>query len=66
LWSEGKIDVPVTEPPHRQLLWHYTLEEAEDLISALVNHVDGHLILALSCFLAPRPGEIAALKWEDF
>ena len=45
---------------------HYTLEEAEDLISALVDHVDCQLILALACFMALRPGEIAALKWEDF
>jgi integrase len=45
---------------------HYTLEEAEDIISALVDHVDAQLVMALSCFLALRPGEIAALRWEDF
>jgi integrase len=45
---------------------HYTLEEAENIISALVDHVDCQLVMALSCFLALRPGEIAALKWEDF
>ena len=45
---------------------HYTLEEAEDIISALVDHVDAQLVLALACFLGLRPGEIAALKWEDF
>ncbi len=45
---------------------HYTLEEAENIISALVDHVDAQLVMALSCFLALRPGEIAALKWEDF
>jgi integrase len=45
---------------------HYTLEEAENIISALVDHVDCQLMMALSCFLALRPGEIAALKWEDF
>ena len=45
---------------------HYTLEEAEDIISALVDHVDCQLVMALSCFLGLRPGEIAALKWEDF
>jgi integrase len=45
---------------------HYTLEEAEDIISALVDHVDCQLVLALACFLGLRPGEIAALKWEDF
>jgi len=45
---------------------HYTLAEAEDMVSALVDHVDCQLIVALSCFLGLRPGEIAALKWEDF
>ena len=45
---------------------HYTLEEAENIISALVDHVDCQLVMALSCFLALRPGEIAALRWEDF
>jgi integrase len=45
---------------------HYTLEEAEDIISALVDHVDAQLVMALSCFLALRPSEIAALRWEDF
>ncbi len=45
---------------------HYTLAEAEDIISALVEHVDAQLVMALACFLGLRPGEIAALKWEDF
>ena len=45
---------------------HYTLAEAEDMISALVDHVDCQLIVALSCFLGLRPGEIAALQWQDF
>lgn len=45
---------------------HYTLEEAEEIISALVDHVDAQLVMALACFLGLRPGEIAALKWEDF
>ena len=45
---------------------HYTVEEAENIISALVDRVDCQLIMALACFLGLRPGEIAALKWEDF
>jgi len=45
---------------------HYTLAEAEDIISALVDHVDCQLVMALACFIGLRPGEIAALKWEDF
>jgi integrase len=45
---------------------HYTLAEVEDMISALVDNLHCQLILAFSCFLAIRPGEIAALRWEDF
>jgi integrase len=44
----------------------YTIEEAENIISALVEHVDAQLVMALSCFLGLRPGEIAALDWSDF
>jgi integrase len=44
---------------------HYTLSEIEDLISALADHADCQLVLALACFLGLRPGEIAALKWSD-
>jgi integrase len=45
---------------------HYTWEEAENIISALVNYPDCQLIVALACFLGLRPGEIEGLKWEDF
>jgi integrase len=45
---------------------HYTLEETENIVSALVDHVDCQLVMALSCLLGLRPGEIAALRWEDF
>jgi integrase len=55
----GKIKPPKPTP-------HYTLEEAEDIISALVEHVDCQLVMALACFMGLRPGEIAGLKWEDF
>ena len=44
---------------------HYTLEQAEDMISALVEHVDAQLVLSLACFVGLRRGEIAGLKWED-
>ena len=40
---------------------HYTLEEAENIMSALVDHVDAQLIFALSYFAGLRPGEINAL-----
>lgn len=45
---------------------HYTWEEAEDIITALVDNPDCQLIVALACFLGLRPGEISGLRWEDF
>jgi integrase len=45
---------------------HYTMEEAETIVSALIDHVDAQLVIALSCFLGLRPSEIAAVRWEDF
>jgi integrase len=62
-WHDVKILGKVLQP---KTTAHYTLEEAENIISALVDHVDCQLIMALSCFLGLRPGEIAGLKWEDF
>jgi len=44
----------------------YTLEEAENLISALVSRVDAQLVIALSFFAALRPSEIQGLQWNDF
>ena len=44
---------------------HYTMEEAENLISALVDHPDAQLVIALSCFLGLGPAEIAGLQWGD-
>jgi integrase len=62
-WHDISIPDDAIEPERTK---HYTLEEAENIISALVDHVDCQLVMALSCFLALRPGEIAALRWEDF
>lgn len=45
---------------------HYTMEQAENIISALIDHVDAQLIMSLLCFLGLRPSEAAALRWEDF
>src|SRR5216683_3304811 len=44
---------------------HYTLEEAENIISALVDHVDCQAVMALACFTGLRPGEIQGLRWSD-
>lgn len=44
----------------------YSLEEIENVISALVDHVDAQLIMALAFFLGLRKGEIQGLQWGDF
>jgi integrase len=55
----GKVRPPKPTP-------HYTLEEAENIVSALVEHVECQLIISLSFFAGLRPSEIAGLRWEDF
>jgi integrase len=55
----GKVRPPVATE-------HYTLEEAENIISALVSRVDAQLVIALSFFAGLRPSEIAGLQWADF
>jgi len=55
----GKVKAPAGTP-------HYTLEEIENIVSALVDRVDCQLVMLLAFFVGLRPGEIAALRWEDF
>jgi integrase len=62
LWRDVQIPEDAEESDDTTA---YTLSEVEDLISALADHVDCQLVLALACFLGLRPGEIAALKWPD-
>lgn len=62
-WHEVKILAKVKAPGESP---HYTLEEIENMISALVDYVDCQLVLALSFFVGLRPSEIAGLRWEDF
>jgi len=47
-WHDVGMPDDAIEP---QSTKHYTLEEAENIISALVDHVDCQLVMALSCFL---------------
>jgi integrase len=44
---------------------HYTPEQAEDMVTALVDHVDAQLVLTLACFLGLGPAEISGLQWGD-
>ncbi len=62
-WHDVKI-LGKVKAPEKTL--HYSLEEAENIISALVDRVDCQLVMALSFFLGLRPGEIQGLRWEDF
>ena len=62
-WDDVQLPDDAVESARTE---HYTLEEAEHLVSALVDHVDCQLIMALACFLGHRRGEIAPLRWEDF
>src|ERR1700734_368509 len=43
----------------------YTLEEMENVITALVDRVDAQLVMALSFFAGMRKGEIQGLQWAD-
>lgn len=61
-WSAVEMPDDVIEPGQTQ---HYTREESEDLVSALVDHVDAQLALSLACFLALGPAEIQGLEWGD-
>jgi integrase len=62
-WRDVRILGKVAQPRPTA---HYTLEEAENIIGALVERVDCQLIVALSFFTGLRPSEIAGLRWEDF
>jgi hypothetical protein len=45
---------------------HYSLREALSILSALADHCECQLIMALSFFWGLRPSEIRGLRWEDF
>jgi integrase len=62
-WHDVKVLGKTIEPGETE---HYTLDEAENVISALVEHVEAQLLVALAFFVGLRPGEIQGLRWEDF
>jgi integrase len=61
-WNGVKIPDGARDPENTP---HYTREQSEDLVSALVDHVDCQLVIALACFLGLGPAEISGLKWGD-
>lgn len=44
---------------------NYTMEETENMITALVGCVEAQLVMALACFLSLGPAEISGLQWGD-
>jgi len=45
---------------------HYTLDEAQQIITDLEGDQRAQTAFGLSFFCALRPGELAGLRWEDF
>lgn len=54
----GKVIPPKQTP-------HYSLEEVENIISALIDSPMAQAIIALSFFAGLRPSEVAGLQWGD-
>jgi integrase len=63
VWDDVLMPDDVVEP---EATAHYTGEEAEKIIAALKARPDCQLVMGFACYLGLRPGEIAALKYEDF
>ena len=61
-WHDVKVLGKQIEPEETE---SYTLEEIENVISALVDYPACQLIMALSFFCGLRRGEISGLKWGD-
>jgi integrase len=61
-WHDAKVLGKTKAPATTK---HYTLEEMENIITALVDHVEAQLIMALAFFLELRKGEIQGLQWPD-
>lgn len=61
-WHDVKV-LGKTKAPGKPA--HYTLEEIENIISALVDNVECQLVMALAFFLGLRKGEIQGLQWGD-
>ena len=45
---------------------HYTMEEARENLRLLAGDCKAQAAFGLGFFLALRPGELSALRWEDF
>lgn len=61
-WADAGSLTPAKRP---EATHAYTLDEAEAIINALIDHPTYQLVFSLACFLGLRPGEISGLKWDD-
>ena len=61
-WTRVPMPDDAIEPENTP---HYTPEQAENMVTALVDHVDAQLVLTLACFLGLGPAEISGLQWGD-
>src|SRR5437660_1369151 len=61
-WTRVPMPDDAIEPENTP---HYTPEQAENMVTALIDHVDAQLVLTLACFLGLGPAEISGLQWGD-
>jgi len=61
-WKDVPIPDDAVESANTE---HYTVEESENIVSALVDHVDAQLVMALACFLGVSSHEICGLRFDD-
>jgi integrase len=62
-WHDAKVLCKMIEPGETG---HYSLQEAEAIVSALIDHLDAQLMFCFSFFVGLRTSEIQGLMWEDF
>lgn len=62
-WRDAKVLGKTALQTQEQVF--YSLEQVENMISALVDHIECQLIVALAFFAGLRKGEIGALQWGD-
>jgi len=56
----------LSKPKPAKSISHYTMDEAKECLKILDPHPKARTAFGLGFFLALRPGELAALEWEDF
>ena len=62
-WREVRL---LAKPKASTPTGHYTMEEAKENLRLLAGDAKAQACFGLSFFLALRPGELSALRWEDF